>query len=374
MKTFGYYSVILFFTLYLSCAQDNPPFIESPSEINYSYETVVDGIDIPWGMAFISESDFLATEISGTLYRVINGKKIVVEGLPELYVRGQGGLLDVALHPDYINNNIIYMTISSNTEGDSEGGNTALYSAILDGNSLKDVKLLYKATPNTKKGQHWGSRIVFDQEGHLYFGVGDRGNRDVNPQDISRDGGKIYRLNIDGSIPKDNPFVGKENAKVAVFSYGHRNPQGMVTHPKTGEIWEHEHGPKGGDEINIIKPGVNYGWPTITYGINYSGTPITDKTSMPNMAQPFYYWVPSIGPSGMAFSSSGVYPDWTDNLFAGSLKFEYLERLVIENNKVVKREKVLDKIGRVRNVVEGPDGYLYVGVEGKGILKIVPAK
>jgi glucose/arabinose dehydrogenase len=374
MKTFGYYSVILFFTLYLSCAQDNPPFIESPSEINYSYETVVDGIDIPWGMAFISESDFLATEISGTLYRVVNGKKIVVEGLPELYVRGQGGLLDVALHPDYINNNIIYMTISSNTEGDSEGGNTALYSAILDGNSLKDVKLLYKATPNTKKGQHWGSRIVFDQEGHLYFGVGDRGNRDVNPQDISRDGGKIYRLNIDGSIPKDNPFVGKENAKEAVFSYGHRNPQGMVTHPKTGEIWEHEHGPKGGDEINIIKPGVNYGWPTITYGINYSGTPITDKTSMPNMAQPFYYWVPSIGPSGMAFSSSGVYPDWTDNLFAGSLKFEYLERLVIENNKVVKREKVLDKIGRVRNVVEGPDGYLYVGVEGKGILKIVPAK
>ena len=374
MKTFGYYSVILFFTLYLSCAQDNPPFIESPSEINYSYETVVDGIDIPWGMAFISESDFLATEISGTLYRVVNGKKIVVEGLPELYVRGQGGLLDVALHPDYINNNIIYMTISSNTEGDSEGGNTALYSAILDGNSLKDVKLLYKATPNTKKGQHWGSRIVFDQEGHLYFGVGDRGNRDVNPQDISRDGGKIYRLNIDGSIPKDNPFVGKENAKEAVFSYGHRNPQGMVTHPKTGEIWEHEHGPKGGDEINIIKPGVNYGWPTITYGINYSGTPITDKTSMSNMAQPFYYWVPSIGPSGMAFSSSGVYPDWTDNLFAGSLKFEYLERLVIENNKVVKREKVLDKIGRVRNIVEGPDGYLYVGVEGKGILKIVPAK
>jgi glucose/arabinose dehydrogenase len=374
MKIYSYYSVILFFTLYLSCAQDNPPFIESPNEINYSYETVIDGIDIPWGLAFISENDFLVTEISGTLYRVVNRTKTSVEGLPEVYVRGQGGLLDVALHPDYNNNNTIFMTISANTEGDDEGGNTALYSAILDGNSLKDVKLLYKATPNTKKGQHWGSRIVFDREGYLYFGIGDRGNRDVNPQDISRDGGKIYRLNLDGSIPKDNPFVGKENAKEAVFSYGHRNPQGMVTHPKTGEIWEHEHGPKGGDEINIIKPGINYGWPTITYGINYSGTPITDKTSMPNMAQPYYYWVPSIGPSGMAFSSSGVYPDWTDNLFAGSLKFEYLERLVIENNKVVKREKVLDKIGRVRNVVEGPDGYLYLGVEGKGILKIVHNK
>ena len=372
MKLYFPFSLLFFLVLHIGCAQDNPPFIETPTAVNYTYETVVDGIDIPWGLVFITENDFLVTEKSGILYRVKNGEKTALSGLPEIYVRGQGGLLDIAIHPDFGSNNMVYMTLSTNTEGDEAGGNTSLYSARLNGTELEDAKLLYKATPNTKKGQHWGSRIVFDSEGHLYFSIGDRGNRDENPQDISRDGGKIYRLNLDGSIPEDNPFVGKENTKEAIFSYGHRNPQGMVVHPKTGDVWEHEHGPQGGDEINIIQKGINFGWPTITYGINYSGTPITDKTALPNMAQPFYYWVPSIGPSGMAFSTSGVYKNWTDDLFVGSLKFEYLERLVIENNKVVKREKIFDKIGRVREVVESPEGYLYIGVEGKGILKIIP--
>ena len=372
MKNKSSLSILMFLVLHLSCAQDNPPFIETPTEINYTYETIVDGIDIPWGLDFISENDLLVTEKSGILYRVVDGQKTPVTGIPEIYIRGQGGLLDIALHPDFNSNSIIYMTLSSSIEGDEKGGNTALYSAQLKGNKLENVKLLYKATPNTKKGQHWGSRIVFDQDGHLFFSIGDRGNRDVNPQDITRDGGKIYRLNLDGSIPKDNPFVDTNNAKKAIYSYCHRNPQGMVMNPKTGEVWEHEHGPQGGDEINIIKSGVNFGWPTITYGINYSGTQITDKTELPDMAQPFYYWVPSIAPSGMAFSSSGVYKDWEGDLFVGSLKFEYLERLVIKQNKVIKREKVLDKIGRVREVVESPEGYLYLGVEGKGVLKIVP--
>jgi glucose/arabinose dehydrogenase len=372
MKLIWLSSLLIFFSLQLSCAQDNPPFIESPTEVDYTYKTIVEGIDIPWGMAFISENDLLVTEKSGILYRVTEGVKQTVEGLPPIYIRGQGGLLDVALHPDYSNTKIIYMTLGANTEGDDLGGNTSLYCAKLEGTKLEEVKLLYKATPNTKKGQHFGSRIVFDQEGHVYFSVGDRGNREENPQDITRDGGKIYRLNLDGSIPEDNPFVGKEGAKEAVYSYGHRNPQGMVVHPKTGAVWENEHGPQGGDEINIIRKGLNFGWPKITYGINYSGTPITDKTALPNMEQPFYYWVPSIGPSGMAFSTSGIYKEWKDDLFVGSLKFEYLERLVIKNDKVVKREKVLDKIGRVRNIVEGPDGYLYLAVEGKGILKIIP--
>jgi glucose/arabinose dehydrogenase len=372
MKNKSSLSILMFLVLHLSCAQDNPPFIETPTEINYTYETIVDGIDIPWGLDFISENDLLVTEKSGILYRVVDGQKTPVTGIPEIYIRGQGGLLDIALHPDFNSNSIIYMTLSSSIEGDEKGGNTALYSAQLKGNKLENAQLLYKATPNTKKGQHWGSRIVFDQDGHLFFSIGDRGNRDVNPQDITRDGGKIYRLNLDGSIPKDNPFVDTNNAKKAIYSYGHRNPQGMVMNPKTGEVWEHEHGPQGGDEINIIKSGVNFGWPTITYGINYSGTQITDKTALPDMAQPFYYWVPSIAPSGMAFSSSGVYKDWEGDLFVGSLKFEYLERLVIKQNKVIQREKVLDKIGRVREVVESPEGYLYLGVEGKGVLKIVP--
>ena len=225
--------------------------------------------------------------------------------------------------------------------------------------------------PNTKKGQHWGSRIVFDDEGHLFFGVGDRGNRDVNPQDLKKDGGKIYRLNLDGSIPDDNPFINLEGAKKAIYTYGNRNPQGLIFHYKTGELWEHEHGPKGGDEINILEKGKNFGWPVITYGINYSGTSITDKREMPGMEQPLYYWVPSIAPSGMAFSTSGVYKDWEGDLFVGSLKFKYLERLVIKDKKVIKREKILDEIGRVRNVKEGPDGYLYLGVDGKGILKVI---
>jgi len=372
MKKNTSFLIALFFITQLGCAQDNPPYIETPEQIDYSFEVVVDGIDIPWGMAFINFEEMLVTEKSGILYHVKNGKKTEITGLPPIYVRGQGGLLDVALHPNFSENNTLYMTLSANTEGDEEGGNTSLYSATLTGSELSNVTLLYKATPNSKKGQHWGSRIVFDQEGHVFFGMGDRGNREVNPQDLSKDGGKIYRLNLDGSIPEDNPFVNEPGAKKAIFSYGHRNPQGMTIHPQTGDLWENEHGPQGGDEINIIKSGVNYGWPEITYGINYSGTPITDKTSDPNMAQPFYYWVPSIAPSGMAFSTSAIYKDWEGDLFVGSLRFEYLERLVIEKNQVVKREKILDKIGRVRNVVEGPDGYLYLGVEGKGILKIVP--
>jgi glucose/arabinose dehydrogenase len=362
--------IIGVFSLTSCISQENPPEVKTPDQTKFITETVVDGIDIPWGMDFISENEILVTEKKGTLYRVTNGEKAEVSGLPEIYKRGQGGLLDVALHPDYKNNKIIYFTAGVHIEGD-EGGNTALYCGELNENSLSNIKLLYKGNPNTKKGQHWGSRIVFDNKGHLFFGIGDRGNRDANPQDLNRDGGKIYRLNLDGSIPEDNPFADQEGALKAVYSYGHRNPQGMTVHPETGEIWENEHGPKGGDEINIIQKGKNYGWPVITYGINYSGTSITDKTSMPGMEQPFYYWVPSIAPSGMAFSSSDVYGDWKGDLFIGSLKFEYLERLVIKKNKVVKREKILDGLGRVRNVKEGPDGYLYIAIEGKGILKLI---
>ena len=329
-------------------------------------------------MAFIKSEELLVTEQSGILYHVKNGIKNEVEGLPNVYFRGQGGLLDVALHPDFKLNKTIFFTLGVNTENDKKGGNTSLYSAIIDGSKLINVKQLYKATPNTKVSQHWGSRIVFDKKGHVYFGIGDRGERDLNPQDLTRDGGKIYRLNLDGSIPSDNPFIEINNVKDAIFSYGHRNPQGMTIHPKTGQIWEHEHGPRGGDEINIIRKGLNYGWPKITYGkdyIDYVGiSPLGKTTSLPGMEQPFYYWIPSIAPSGMAFSTSNIYGDWKGDLFVGSLKFEYLERLVIKENKVVKREKVLDGIGRVRNVVEGPDGYLYLGIEGMGIVKILQAK
>ena len=372
MRYLASIGILLGLSVFMACAQENVPPIQTPSTAAYTLEKVVDDSGILWGMTFISKTEVLATEKGGTLYYCSAGTKQIINNVPEVYVRGQGGLLDVATDPDFETNSIIYLTLSSKGRGSEPGGNTALYKARLVENSrLEDVELLYQAGPNSKKGQHWGSRIVFDPQGHLYFGIGDRGNRDVNPQDISRDGGKIYRLNRDGSIPQDNPFVGQNGAKEAVFSYGHRNPQGMATHPTTGEIWVHEHGPRGGDEINKIQKGKNYGWPVITYGINYSGTPITTKTEKEGMEQPFYYWVPSIAPSGFAISDSDKYPNWRGDYFVGSLKFEYLEHLTIENQKVVSREKIAPDIGRVRNVQQGPDGYLYISVEGKGIFKIV---
>lgn len=356
-----------------SCAQQTESEVKAETPVNTDYTTqmVVPDLNIPWGMAFLPDGSMLITEKTGELIHFKNGQKIYIEGTPNVYVRGQGGLLDIKLHPDYKNNGWIYMTHAS-SQGEGDGGNTALVRAKLIDNKLENMELLYKAEPNTKKGQHWGSRIEFDNDGYLYFSVGDRGNRDVNPQDITRDCGKIYRLNDDGSIPTDNPFVNTENAKKAIFSYGHRNPQGMVKNPFTGAIWVNEHGPKGGDEINIIEKGKNYGWPVISYGINYSGTPFTDITEKEGMEQPLFYWVPSIAPSGMAIVSSSKYPDWKGNVLVGSLKFQYLERLVLKNNTVVKREKLFENIGRVRNVVQVPDGYIYVAIEGHGIVKIIP--
>jgi len=246
--------------------------------------------------------------------------------------------------------------------------------AQLSENQLTNKEVLYKASPNTTKGQHFGSRIAFDKEGYLYFSAGERGERDINPQDITRDNGKIYRFNDDGSIPNDNPFVGQNNAKTAIYSYGHRNPQGLILHPETGEIWEHEHGPMGGDEINIIKKGANYGWPVVTYGKNYNGTSITSETSKPGIEEPVYYWVPSIAPSGMAFITSDKYPNLKGNLLVGSLKFQYLELDILEGEKVVKREKLFEDLGRFRDVRQAPDGYIYAAVEGKGIIKLIEVR
>ncbi|MEC8883998.1 MAG: PQQ-dependent sugar dehydrogenase [Bacteroidota bacterium] len=362
-------------TTVIACAQ-NPKEVKDndvPITVSetYDYEVVVPDLINPWGMAFLPDGSLLITEKSGELIHFINGEKITIAGVPEVYNRGQGGLLDIQLSPNYESDGFIYFTYSS-TEGEAKGGNTALMRAQLSGNSFINQEVLYKATPNTTKGQHWGSRIVFDDAGHVFFTAGERGERDINPQDITRDNGKVYRLNLDGSIPTDNPFVGTENAKEAIWSYGHRNPQGMIINPETNEIWVHEHGPRGGDEINVIKKGANYGWPVITYGINYSGTDITDITKKEGMEQPLYYWVPSIAPSGMAMVTSDAYPELKGNLLVGSLKFVYLEALYLdENNSVMKRERLLDGIGRVRNVIQGPDGFVYVGVEGVGIVKLV---
>jgi len=355
----------VFTMLSLSCAQD-----KNPVNNQNTYEVIVDDLQIPWGFTFLPDGAMLITEKSGKLIHFKDNKKKIIKGLPPIYLRGQGGLMDIVLHPNFKQNRWVYFSFAS-SEGESSGGNTAIARAQLKNDALVNLEVLYKAYPNSKRGQHFGSRLIFDDEGYLYFSIGDRGNRDVNPQDITRDCGKIYRMNDDGTIPKQNPFYNKEQAKKAIFSYGHRNPQGMTMHPEDKTIWIHEHGPKGGDEINIIKAGKNYGWPVISYGVNYSGTKFTDLTKKEGMEQPMHYWVPSIAPSGMCFINSDKYGDWEGHLLVGSLKFQYLDLVHIKNDKVVKEERLLDGIGRVRSVEQGPDGYIYVGVENLGIVKLI---
>lgn len=371
--------LLAFFTFSLvACASESTPDRQTDPEVtvveagDIKAELVTDDLQNPWGMVFLPDGKILVTEKSGQIVLIENGAVVNdnVAGGPESKSQGQGGLLDIELHPNFATNNWVYFTYASD-EGEGSGAMTALSRAQWNGTAFENHEVLYKGSPNTGAGQHFGSRIAFDAQNHVYFSIGDRGNRDNNPQDITRDGGKIYRLNDDGSIPADNPFVGQAGAKEAVFSYGHRNPQGMAVNPATGDIWSHEHGPQGGDEVNLIKAGANYGWPVITYGVNYGGSEITDETSRPGMEQPITYWVPSIAPCGMAFVQNSVYEGWENDLIVGSLKFNYLVRLVIENNEVVKEEKIVEGIGRVRNVEMSPDGHLYVGVEGKGLYKLV---
>lgn len=366
MKTKNYFVLLFAFVSMTSCSQD-----KNPVNYDHDYEVVVPDLTIPWGFVFLPDGSMLINEKEGKMIHFKEGSKMEVQGVPEVFNRGQGGLLDIALHPNYNENGWIYFTFSS--PGDN-GANTALMRAKLENNSLVNKELLYKATPNTTKTPHFGSRIVFDNEGYLYFTIGDRGDRDINPQDLTKDGGKVYRLNDDGTIPADNPFLSEPNAKRAVYSFGHRNPQGMALHPETGKVWTHEHGPKGGDEINIIKKGANYGWPVISYGINYDGTTLTELTEKEGMEQPLHYWDPSIAPSGMAFISSDKYPGWKGDLMVGSLKFQYMNKVVLKDGKVVKEERFLDGLGRVRTIHQAPDGYIYVGIENMGIVKLLPKK
>lgn len=367
LKSFSYYLII--FLSFLSCAQD-----KNPKNTEHSHEIIVSGLNIPWGFVFLPDNSMLITEKSGELIHFKEGKKTTISDLPEVIVLGQGGLMDIELHPNYKKNGWIYLSYASSEDDDEDTANTTIMRAKLNGNSLTNKEVLYKASPDSGRGQHFGSRIEFDNEGYLYFSIGDRFKRNVNPQNITLDCGKVYRLNDDGSIPDDNPFINTPNAKKGIYCYGTRNIQGMVKHPQTGEIWTHEHGPKGGDEINIIESGKNYGWPKISYGINYNGTEFTEHTALPGMEQPLHYWTPSIAPSGMAFITSDIYPGWKGNLLVGSLKFQYLNRCVIQNNQVVKQEQLISGLGRVRSVQQGPDGYIYAGVENVGIVKILPKK
>lgn len=379
----------LLLTLFLlntsvACSQkENYPPIEDFNKDSFSLEKIIDDIEIPWGLSFTGIDSFLVTDKKGILYHVSEGKKSIVEGTPDIILSRQGGLLDVAVDLNFDNNNKIFLTASI-TSSDT-GSNTALYSAILSNNKLSDLRLLYKALPDSTEERHFGGSILVTQE-FVFFTIGDRGNRDVNPQSVSLDGGKVYRLNLDGSIPDSNPFYNVDSSKKAIWSYGHRNPQGIIKVTRNVgvndyEIWIHEHGPRGGDEINIIKypkkdedplKDRNYGWPKATYGINYSGSEITKNKKLEGVIDPFYYWIPSIAPSGMAIVNSDKYPNWNESLLVGSLSFRYLERLEFDENGITKREKLFPRIGRVRDVNISPDGFVFISVEGEGIFKVLP--
>ncbi|MFN3380040.1 MAG: PQQ-dependent sugar dehydrogenase [Runella zeae] len=348
------------------------------TEADLKVETVVEGLEMPWSTAFLPNGDLLVTERVGKLRLVKNGKLDPQEitGLPSILYKGQGGLLDVALHPDYKNNGWIYISYASpkaqGEEGDDGGANTALLRAKLKDHALTDVQVLFKAIPNVKANVHFGGRIVFDKKGYVFLSLGERGQKE-NSQNLGKDQGKVVRLHEDGKIPTDNPFVKTAGARPEIWTYGHRNPQGMTIHPTTGVIWEHEHGPQGGDELNIIQPGKNYGWPSITFGIDYDNSIISKDTARAGMEQPVVYWKPSIAPCGMTFVTSNKFKEWNGDLLVGSLKFMYLQHLVVKGNKVVSREILFDKLGRVRDVRQGPDGNIYVVLENTGkIVKISP--
>lgn len=343
----------------------------------FSVDTIVSGLKVPWGLAFLPNGDMLIAEREGKLYRFSEGKMSApIGGLPPIMAFGQGGLMDICLHPDYENNGWIYFSYSAlNTKADRREGNTAIMRARLEENNLVNQELIYKGIPDTDRGHHFGCKLAFDKNGHLYFGIGERGQHFVFPQKLDNSNGKIHRINDDGTIPADNPFVNTPGALPSIYSYGHRNPQGTVIHPITGDVWVTEHGPRGGDEINLVKPGLNYGWPVISYGIDYDGSIITDLTEKEGMEQPVYIWTPSIAPCGMTFVTGDRYNKWKNNILVGSLSFKYLERVVLGGRSVLHTEKLLENIGRVRNVVMSPDGYVYVAIENPGkIIRLTPAK
>ncbi|MDV6166808.1 PQQ-dependent sugar dehydrogenase [Flavobacterium sp. DG1-102-2] len=340
-------------------------------KLTVKLDTIATGLDVPWGMAFLKDGSLLVTERGGKLYKVANKKNTEIKGIPEVLAQGQGGLMDIVLHPDFEKNQILYLSYS---KPKGKLATTAVVHAKLEGNTLVNQKMVFEALPYASTRHHYGSRMAFDKNNYLFISVGERGNERENPQSLDNSLGKIHRINADGSIPADNPFKDKEGKPTSLYTCGNRNPQGIAFHPVTGELWETEHGPRGGDEINIIAPGKNYGWPLTSYGINYNGTTITDKTTAPGIEEPLLYWLPSIAPSGTAFVTGDNYKPWKGALLVGSLRFKYLNLCYLDGHKITGQEKLLKNIGRVRDVRMAPDGYIYVAVEdNKGsVYRLVP--
>jgi len=351
----------------------NQNFITQTEKMIIKVDTLHRGFQNPWGMTWINAETLLVTEKKGELLIFkkdsYTGQKVT--GLPKFYTTGQSGLLDIAIHPNYAQNGWIYIAYGKPV---GDGGATTIARFKLSGTSVTSFEELIVTSPEWKGGTHYGSRIVFDNQNYLYFSNGERGSQD-NAQNLKNSHGKIHRIHDDGRIPTDNPFVGTPGAIGSIWTYGNRNPQGLFFDKASNRLWEVEHGPRGGDELNILEKGKNYGWPVITYGINYNGTPITEITEKEGMEQPVKYWVPSIATCGMTMVTSDRYPAWKGNMLIAALAGTHIARVEMNGTKPVGEEKLLPGIGRVRQVAQSPDGYLYAITEGTGLLiKLLPAK
>ena len=343
------------------------------AQTSFEVTEVATGLNHPWGIAFLPDGSALITERKGGLRHMKADGSLsdAISGLPAAVDKGQGGMLGLAIHPDFANTQEVYVCLSVAGEG---GVSSEVHKGVLKDGALTGVTRIFEALPKVDTGFHFGCRITFDRSGDVFISLGDRGSFKEKSQETDARFGKVVRVTQSGEALADNPFI--DGAAPEIYTYGHRNVQGMTMHPQTGAIWTHEHGPKGGDEINILNKGDNYGWPSITYGVNYNGSIITDQTEMDGMRQPLTYWDPSIAPSGMAFYTGDAFPQWQGDLFIGSLKFRYLKHIERDGETVVSQSNLLEGMNyRIRDVAQGPDGNLYVltdAADGK-VLKIHPA-
>ncbi len=351
---------------------------------DFSVVTVAGELEHPWSMAFLPNGDMLVTERPGRLRIIRNGVLLdePVAGVPEVHAKGQGGLLDVVPHPDFSSNRLLYLSYSKPLDGGEES-TTAVARGRFENDRLSDVEEIFVA--DSRGRGHYGSRLAFDGNGYLFITVGDRqaspkGDLEAHPaQDISNHHGTTNRIHDDGRIPDDNPFVNESGARPEIWSFGHRNQQGLAIHPESGDIWATEHGPQGGDELNLIQPGLNYGWPVIGYGVNYrSGSAIHEGTHRDGMEQPVNFWVPSIATSGLLIYTGDIFPEWKGNIFVGGLTGTQIARLTMDGQKVVSEETLVNGLGRIRDIRQGPDGYIYIALDNdaapQSIVRLEPTE
>jgi glucose/arabinose dehydrogenase len=368
--------ILMCMSCHLSWAQDKQQLIHSEKH-SFRIVPLLAGLENPWSIAFLPDGRMLVTERAGRLRLVTQDFKLdpkPIDGLPEVIANGQGGLFDVVLHPQHAQNGWIYWAYNAPGTG---GWGTALARGKLQGQRMTEVQVLFSMQPKTRSAHHFGGRIVFDAAGMVYLTLGDRGDKD-RAQKLNDHAGSVIRLHDDGRVPNDNPFVQRAGALPEKWTLGHRNMQGAAINPQTGELWTHEHGPQGGDEVNVIRPGLNYGWPVVTYGVNYGlGTKIGEGQSKPGMAQPLQVWVPSIAPSGMAFVSGSQFPQWQGSMLVGALRGQMLVRLTLEGDRVLSEERLFQgRPGRIRDVRMGPDGLVYLLTDDPqgALLRLEPAK